>query len=193
MALKYSEVFYEEKINEYMGLIIHLANRYGIEGYDKQDLQQEFSMLLVKALDNYDEARGANFDTYFTTYVRRWVHNAIKRQETQKRGTLVSMEVLGVSRKTKSRVDDDIFALMIDEENLTPDELDFVVRRDEFVLNCLKEMPYGHFTIGVLIEGKTFDEVGKDFGVTLQWVHQKHKQNIEILKEKLIEDDYIKL
>lgn len=193
MALKYSEVFYEEKINEYMGLIIHLANRYGIEGYDKQDLQQEFSMLLVKALDNYDEARGANFDTYFTTYVRRWVHNAIKRQETQKRGTLVSMEVLGVSNKTKSRVDDDIFALMIDEENLTPDELDFVVRRDEFVLNCLKEMPYGHFTIGVLIEGKTFDEVGKDFGVTLQWVHQKHKQNIEILKEKLIEDDYIKL
>ena len=46
------------------------------------------------------------------------------------------------------------FRLMIDEENLTPDELDFVVRRDEFVLNCLKEMPYGHFTIGVLIEGK---------------------------------------
>ena len=193
MAKKYDEIYYENKINQYMGLIIHLANRYGIEGYDREDLQQEFSMLLVKALDNYDEERGANFDTYFTTYVRQWVHKAIKKQQAEKRGTLVSIEELGISKKTKSRIDDDVFSLMIDEENLTPDELDFVVRRDEFVLNCLKEMPYGHFTIGVLIEGKTFEEVGKENGCTFQWVHQKHKQNVELLKEKLIENDYIKL
>ena len=50
MALKYSEVFYEEKINEYMGLIIHLANRYGIEGYDREDLQQEFSNVISKGI-----------------------------------------------------------------------------------------------------------------------------------------------
>lgn len=193
MTKKYDDIYYENKLTQYKGMIIYLANRYGIEGYENEDLQQEFSMLLIKALDNYDEDRGANFDTYFTTYVRQWVHKAIKKQEAEKRGTLVSMEELGVSQKTKSRVDDDVFALMIDENNLTPDQADFNTRRDEFILETLKEMPYGQFTIGVLIEGKTFEQVGLENGCTLQWVHTKHKQNVEELKQKMIDNDYIKL
>ena len=75
-------------------------------------------MLLVKALDNYDEERGAILTHISRPMLRQWVHKAIKKQQAEKRGTLVSIEELGISKKTKSRIDDDVFSLMIDEENL---------------------------------------------------------------------------
>ena len=40
----------------------------------KDDLIQEFRMLLIEALDTFDDTRGAAFKTYFILIVRTWVH-----------------------------------------------------------------------------------------------------------------------
>jgi RNA polymerase primary sigma factor len=59
------------------GLVRSLASRYRDLGLPLDDLVQEGSLGLLDAIDHFDDARGADFDTYARFRVRRAIRNAL--------------------------------------------------------------------------------------------------------------------
>ena len=54
----------EEKIENNIGLVYSIANRFSGKGVDYDDLVQIGCVGLIKAVDNFDESRGFSFSTY---------------------------------------------------------------------------------------------------------------------------------
>ncbi len=54
----------EEKIENNIGLVYSIANRFAGKGVDYEDLVQIGCVGLIKAVDNFDESRGFSFSTY---------------------------------------------------------------------------------------------------------------------------------
>lgn len=54
----------EEKIENNIGLVYSIANRFTGKGIDYDDLVQIGCVGLIKAVDNFDESRGFSFSTY---------------------------------------------------------------------------------------------------------------------------------
>lgn len=185
-----NELYYEKNLNKYNGLIKHMADRYKLDGYEKDDLIQEFRMLLIEALDTFDDTRGAAFKTYFILIVRTWVHHQIVKINAEKRGRLVRT-VRPKRSRLVSMPSTDYLEEFLDERS-TPDKLEKEMRVVEFVIDCLKEMKYGDYTRKILIEGNTLQGTAKEYNVSFQFVHQEHKKNLKKLRELLIEHEYVK-
>jgi RNA polymerase primary sigma factor len=65
------------KIEDYLYIARYVAKRYSRHGIDFEDLVQEGSIGLVKALDKFDPDRGVKFSTYATFWVRQAILEAI--------------------------------------------------------------------------------------------------------------------
>src|SRR5690348_14289441 len=61
----------ERIVRRHLGLVRNLATRYRDIGLPLDDLVQEGSCGLLDAIDHYDAARGADFETYARFRVRR--------------------------------------------------------------------------------------------------------------------------
>jgi RNA polymerase sigma factor (sigma-70 family) len=170
---------YEKELKEYDGLLNHLARRYKIDGYDFDDLKQEFSLLLVKALDGYKNGTGAKFETFFTRYVKWWVANKLRTEMTEKYSKLEG-------------VDDDIFFDLYASDIRQPDDLEKEERLIEFVKSELDNLKTGDFTYRILFEQQTLKEVSDFYGVSFQYVHAEHKRNLEKIKQLLLDNEFIK-
>lgn len=185
---KHDEKYYEEQLEQYKGLIVFFTKKYNISNYTHEDLFQEFSMLLVKALDNYDVSRGASFDTFYTAYIRRWIHKELRKNSREKRGDLL---LIFDDEESNMLPNSDKLDEYIDDAK-TPDELEKEGREIEFIEEQLKEMKYGVYSIGILFDGLTLQEVAKENGVSFQFVQQEHKKNLSHMRDLLLEHDFIK-
>ena len=67
-------------VRENLPLVRAVAIRYRRYGLPLDDLVQEGSIGLLRAIDNCDPARGARFDVYARTCVRRAIANALSVQ-----------------------------------------------------------------------------------------------------------------
>jgi RNA polymerase primary sigma factor len=70
----------ERIVARHIGLVRGLAARYRDIGLPLDDLVQEGSCGLLDAIDHYDAARGADFETYARFRVRRAIRNALTDQ-----------------------------------------------------------------------------------------------------------------
>lgn len=64
-------------VTERLGVVRSLAAHYRDLGLPYDDLVQEGSLGLLEAIDEYDPARGTDFDTYARFRVRRAIRNAL--------------------------------------------------------------------------------------------------------------------
>jgi RNA polymerase sigma factor (sigma-70 family) len=185
-----SDKEYEELLNEHIGLIRFFANKYKIRNYEKEDLIQEFSMVLLKAKKNYDESKKTSFETFFTTYVKTWVHDKLETQSTQKRGKDVFILNNNFIVET-DETNKELVELIPDNINLTPEEIYFNESVFEFINLELDKMNNGHFTKEYLFEGKTNVDIGKKYNVSTSYVNMVNKINREKLKLLLEFNGYL--
>ena len=68
---------HEKLVAKHLGLIRSVAAHYRNLGLPFDDLVQEGSVGLLEAIDLYDPARGADFETYARFRARRAIRNAL--------------------------------------------------------------------------------------------------------------------
>jgi len=171
-----SDSEFECAVKEYDGLINYLANKYGIRGYDRDDLKQEFMMLLYKCLRYYNEDNGAIFTTYFTTAVHRWMNTNLIRMEHK----------LEVTSFDSVDITFDIF--QCDEDV----EFNVLIQgMAECIIEEVKTVRYGDLVLDVLYGNMTLSQASDASGVSKQRIQQLCSKVKDKLKEKLKEDiDY---
>ena len=67
-------------IIKYMYLVKRIAYKYASSGVSYDDLYQEGCYGLILAVDKYDPSKGASFETYATTWIRKYILQAIYKQ-----------------------------------------------------------------------------------------------------------------
>jgi RNA polymerase primary sigma factor len=65
-----------------LGLVRSVARQYSGRGVDFDDLVQEGTIGLVKAVDRFDPARGRTFSTYAVWWIRSSMMEAVRRSKT---------------------------------------------------------------------------------------------------------------
>lgn len=66
-----------ELVGRHLGLVSSIARRYRDLGLPVEDLEQEGSVGLLEAIERFDEARGADFESFARFRIRRAIRNAL--------------------------------------------------------------------------------------------------------------------
>ena len=87
----------EQLVSDYKGLIRSLANRFYLVGGDKDDLLQEGTLGLLRAINSYDESKGV-FPSFVELCVLRQILDAVKRDGAAKQKPLYNYVNLDVTK-----------------------------------------------------------------------------------------------
>jgi RNA polymerase primary sigma factor len=66
-------------IELHYGLIVRLVGQFHCAGFEREDMLQEGTLGLLRALEGFDPTRGCRFATYATYWIRQAIQRAIDR------------------------------------------------------------------------------------------------------------------
>ena len=167
---------FDRAAEEYQGLIVYLANKYTIRGYDKDDMKQELYIILLKCMRYYDDDMGAAFNTYYTTAVHRWMNTNLIRVEHK-------LEVVSFDDLDMPQEAFDMFECDEDVEFNT-----LIDGMADTVITEVKQIRYGDLVLDVMYGHMTMSAAARIAGVSTQRIQQLCKGITDKLKEKLKED-----
>lgn len=167
---------FDRAAEEYQGLIIYLANKYTIRGYDKDDMKQELYIILLKCMRYYDNDMGAAFNTYYTTAVHRWMNTNLIRVEHK-------LEVVSFDDLDMPQEAFDMFECDEDVEFNT-----LIDGMADTVITEVRQIRYGDLVLDVMYGHMTMSAAARIAGVSTQRIQQLCKGITDKLKEKLKED-----
>lgn len=152
-------------------------------GYRKndEDLVQELSIVLLKAIETYDKSCGAKFNTYFWKCARNHIGTLNIRKSAKKRTAengVVSMQQSLSVKDSEAEIGD-----FIEDKDAVVDYDDKIFRMflDENVYKYLKDNEIK--AIEMLLLGYTLEEIGAALGgITAPAVHIKFRR----LKDKKV-------
>lgn len=167
---------FEAAVIEYDGLIIYLSHKYGIRGYDADDMKQELLIILHKCLRYFDDSMGAVFTTYYTTAVHRWLNTKLIRNEHK-------LEVISFDNLDMPQEVFDMFECGEDVEFNT-----LIDGMATAVIAEVRQIRYGELVLDVMYGHMTMSEAARQAGVSTQRIQQLHKSITNKLKNILKED-----
>jgi RNA polymerase primary sigma factor len=88
----------EEMITANLGLVWFVARRYRGLGVPVEDLVQEGTIGLARAVDRFDHRRGAKFSTFAVWWIRRAVKDALEERRTIRIPSHAARELAAVER-----------------------------------------------------------------------------------------------
>ncbi len=97
-------------------LVLSIAYRFRDRGVDVPDLISEGIIGLIRAIKKYDPARGYQFGTYATYWVRSWVSDAVAAQSRTIRVPTYQHWLLGRFRRARERLTQELGRLPTDAE-----------------------------------------------------------------------------
>jgi RNA polymerase sporulation-specific sigma factor len=155
----------EQLIRNHTELIRAKANLYFILGADRDDIVQEGMIGIYKAINNYDEDRGASFRTFADLCVNRQIITAIKAAGRQKHvplNTSLSLDrpidtdespkTLGETLSAGTDTDPEAVFLLGEMAQV------LLSNRDSFLSE------YERFVLGELIGGKSYRDIAREHG-----------------------------
>lgn len=158
-------------------------------GYRKndEDIVQELSIVLLKAIETYDKSAGAKFNTYFWKCARNHIGTLNIRKSAKKRTAefgIVSMQQSLNTKDSEAEIGD----FIEDKEcAMDYDESIFKMFLAENVYEHLKENEVK--AIEMLLLGYTLEEIGSALGgITAPAVHIKFRR----LKDKKVVGKHLK-
>lgn len=77
-----------ELMTKYKGLVKSVASHYFVAGADMEDIIQEGSLGLYKAIISFDPEKNDNFSAYASMIIKRQILNAVKSSNREKNQTL---------------------------------------------------------------------------------------------------------
>lgn len=144
----------EQRLQENEQFIERLSRHWHIGGTDKEDLAQEFRIILMDCHTKFDDSRGASFQTFLFSCCRNFVYKELKKM---KRMPLT----------VPLQEDSELFA-HVDDTGL--------------IYELIEQLPMGDLTRR-LLEGETLDEVVKNTELSRSKLWRQHRENVDFLKE----------
>jgi len=156
---------FEEYYEKYKLLIKKLSNNTKINGYTKDDIQQELMMVLQKCIQNYDNKRGTKFITYFQSSCH---YHIIKLRKENK-----------------------FYPIPLDDVELVVDISDnfdngLSKNNSKYVINeALEKVKFGDFIKMYYIYNIPIKRIAEIEGVSKQYISFSIKKGLEELKSYL--------
>jgi RNA polymerase sigma factor (sigma-70 family) len=151
----------EEGLIAYDNLIVRLSKNNKVNGYDNDDLAQEFRMILIKCLKNFNKDKNVKFDTYFITACK----NEISRLRRKNKDKALSLnEEINENEEYLDNVLDKSYQFNFDKK-----ELEMFLSKEK----------YGEYAILYLIYNMKQSDIASKYNVSNVWVNLKIKELIE--------------
>ncbi|MDD6879718.1 MAG: RNA polymerase sigma factor RpoD/SigA [bacterium] len=95
----------EEIINHNLRLVVSIAKKYNVAGFDFLDIVQEGNLGLIKAIDKFDLSKGYKFSTYATFWIKQSITRGICDKSRNIRVPVHTLEMINKYRKDKERIE----------------------------------------------------------------------------------------
>jgi RNA polymerase sigma factor (sigma-70 family) len=135
--------------------------------FTKDDLTQEFMMILLRCNELYNPNKGASFKSYFIQSCKHYVWDERNRHKAE--GSLDEEIVLhGQQHLTRKDV------LM--DDSILQDEMVFRYAKYDEVVEALQQVTNGDLVLRYLTTNVTFYDIAREQGISHQAVQQKYQK-----------------
>ena len=155
-----------ELYQEMLPTIKQLSAIYKVNGLDRDDLEQEFAIVLFKCNDNFDTTKGASFKTFFAASCK----NKVKDFWRQNKEMLFILND-PISDPDGGEIIDTIAS-------------PYPLIADLYYIDMLRDITNGLITQRWAM-GETFQEIADSMNLTVSTVYRMHLSVIDKLREKL--------
>jgi len=162
-------------VEQYKGLVIALARRRYLSGGDLEDLIQEGTLGLVKAIRQYSQEKGENFCKFASISIINKINDAVRADNRNRNKALndaISFEEL--ERQAQEPEDNKecnplTIYLSNEKRNKFYENINSILRPDQ--MNILK----------LYLEGYTYKEIGEKLNIT----EKKVDNGLHAIKNKI--------
>ena len=168
---------YNEAYNEHINYIEALANTFTCIGYDKDDMVQEFSEVLMKCVDSYNGK--AKFTTYLYRACANWSKTLNVRAYAFGKHTPHSLDYVVSQDESKRDITLGETIECVRNDFNTLDRLDTIKRE-------LDKLPRGYITVELYWLGCKQVELAEKYGLSQARIMQINNWNIKKVKEAIM-------
>jgi RNA polymerase sigma factor (sigma-70 family) len=163
----------EKRLIEFDPLIVRLAKHNPVYGYDPEDLEQEFRMVFLKCIENFDDTKGAKFETYFITSCKNKVKKIQAKMYADKR-PLIELSLNRIDKETGLEI------INMYQANNDPDYDELLLQE---ITDSLASMENGEVTMDYFFEEMTYEQLAEKHGMTVSKVYRINTKNLESLRK----------
>ncbi len=168
-------------IRKYMSIVKKKKNTYFIMGAESDDVVQEGTIGLFKAIKSYDKEREASFSTFAEICVNRQILSAIKAASRMKHFPLNnSLSLSSPAEETEKTLEDVISSRKItDPETLIilKDVFGYISKNEGKLFSELEKTVWSEY-----VKGKSYVEISQKLGKSQKAVYNA----MERMKKKII-------
>lgn len=163
----------EKLLIEFDPLIVRLAKHNPVHGYDPDDLEQEFRMVLLKCVKNFDDTKGAKFETYFITSCKNKIKKIKAKMYADKR-PLIELSLNRIDKETGLEF------IQLYQAN---DEPDYDEQLLQEITDSLASMENGELTMDYFLEELTYEQLAEKYHMSLSKVYRINTKNVDNLRK----------
>lgn len=151
----------EYLINTYKNIVRLRARKFFLIGGDYEDLIQEGTIGLFKAIRDYNPAKNTSFSTFAELCIRRQLYTAIKSANRKKH--LLLNDSLSLDFQVEENANKNLSDIYADQSIMSPDE----IMESEEKLNEINKIidtmlsPLEKTVIEMYLDGKNYREIAK--------------------------------
>ena len=151
---------------EMLPTIKYLASSFRVHGMEKDDLEQEFAIVLLRANNNFDPTRGASFKTFFVSSCKNRVKDLWRKKD----------EIMYTLNQPINDADGGEHI-----DNVVSDDL---LNKPGDYLEMLSGIVGGHVTYRWAM-GETFNQIADSLGISLSATYRIHTNVIKTIRDIL--------
>ena len=154
---KTDEFAVEKLLSQYKPLVIKIARRYFLVSGDIDDLVQEGTIGLYKAIKSFDENRDASFKTFATICITRQLQSLIRKEHTQKNAVFYDL------------LDSDFLENLDIASNIENPEMVAISNQNMEYINSQTKLLLSKFEYEILqkyLSGKSYTQIAEESNVS---------------------------
>lgn len=161
----------DKLLQEYEPIIDKVAyiNPVKSSYFSKEDLKQEFRMILVKCNDTFDESKKTSFKSYFITSCKYfvWGEWASNRHPMNER---LDKEIGGSFNKAASYLD------TVSDNSLPQDDIYY-----DF-MSILDDIKDGWMVKEIILYNRTYRDIAQQLGISGERIRQRYENALDSLR-----------